>query len=394
MDLEHWEQVKKIFAGALDSPDREAYLDATCSGNPTLRRYADQLLRAHSLEPGLLERRFIPDEDPEHPPADALIGRRVGAYVIARKIGQGGMGAVYLAERDDDFTQQVALKLIRPGLQSAELVSRFRTERQILANLQHAGIARLLDGGVTDDGHPYLVMEYVDGVPITTFCDENRLPISERLRLFGEVCAAVQFAHRNLVVHRDLKPSNILVTGSGDVKLLDFGIAKLLDPSSGDRSIAWTRAEMRLLTPEYAAPEQVRGETITTATDVYSLGVLLYELLTGRRPFRLSEQVAAEVERLICEETPVPPSTAVAAFETVVHPGGRSELLTLDRVSEARCTHPVRLRRVLRGDLDNVVMMALRKESERRYASAERFAEDIERYLSGRPIIARKDTFA
>jgi eukaryotic-like serine/threonine-protein kinase len=396
MDSDRWELVKKVFFDALDQSerDRAAFLDATCAGDSKLRGEVEALLRAHGLERGSLESRFITDEETQLPVPDALIGRRIGPYRVIRLIGSGGMGAVYLAERDDDFTQQVALKLIRPDLHSAEVIRRFRTERQILANLQHPGIARLLDGGMTEEGLPYLVMEFVDGSPITAYCDANRLPVTERLRLFRDVCSSVQYAHRNLVVHRDLKPSNIFVTESGEVKLLDFGIAKLLDASTPDSSAPRTRFDMRMLTPEYAAPEQVRGESITTATDVYTLGVVLYELLTGRRPFRLPERLQAEVERLICEETPALPSTAVTSAEEIVRADGTTEILQPEAVSAARRTQIVRLRRSLRGDLDNVVMMALRKEPERRYTSVEQIAEDIGRHLSGRPVIARRDTLA
>jgi len=354
------------------------------------------MLDAHGEGHALaIEGRLLAEEALPMPDHEALLGVRVGPYRVKALIGRGGMGAVYLAERaDGQYHQDVALKLIRPGFQTVDLLRRFRAERQILARLMHDNVARLLDGGMTDDGQPYLVMEYVDGVPITQFCDVRRLAVDARLHLFRTVCAAVQFAHRNLVVHRDLKPSNILVTERGEVKLLDFGIAKLQDPEAVGLSVALTRSEVRVMTPEYAAPEQVRGEAITTTTDVYALGVLLYELLTGHRPYRLPGNLPAEVERIICEEEPTRPSTVVAAIEEIPKPDGTTETLTPERVSAARATQAARLRRILQGDLDNVVMMALRKEPERRYASVEQLAEDIRLYLAGRPVIARKDTFS
>jgi eukaryotic-like serine/threonine-protein kinase len=397
-DRERWNRIEALFFGALerDLGERTSFLDAESAGEAEMRAEVEAMLAAHEHGQGLLlENRFLTGESVDLPHPDALLGSRLGAYRLKSLLGRGGMGAVYLAERDDaQYRQEVALKLIRPGLHTADVVARFRAERQILARLQHPHIARLLDGGVTDDGLPFLVMEYVAGTPITAFCDAQRLPIAERLRLFRTVCQAVQFAHRNLIVHRDLKPSNIFVTDDGEIKLLDFGIAKLLDPASVPVSMPLTRAEMRLLTPEYAAPEQVRGETITTATDVYALGVLLYELLTGRRPYRLPERRQAEVERIICEEEPTRPSTAVAEIEQIARDDGTTETVTPERVSAARSTAAARLRRTLQGDLDNIVMMALRKEPGRRYTTAEQVAEDLERYLDGRPVIAQKDTLA
>ena len=396
MDAERWERIQTLFMAALerDAAEGAALLDEACAGDPALRREVEALLRAHEDSHALaIENRLLNAEPIDAPDPETLLGARVGPYRLQRLLGQGGMGEVYLAERADaQYQQQVALKLIRPGLHTAEVVRRFRAERQILARLTHPHIARLLDGGVTDDGRPYLVMEYVDGVPLTTFCDVHRLAIEERLRLFAKVCQAVQYAHRNLVVHRDLKPSNILITEDGQVKLLDFGIAKLLDPEAAAVSMALTQADLRLLTPEYAAPEQVRGEAITTATDVYALGVLLYELLTGHRPYRLPGRIQAEVERVICEVEPTRPSTAVTEEVAVRRQDGTTEMLTPQRVSAARRTPVGRLQRLLRGDLDNVVMMALRKEAERRYGSAGQLGEDVDRYLAGRPVIAQKDT--
>ena len=392
---EYWERIQALFFQALDldEDDRPAYLEAECGNDEAIRAEVEAMLSAHERSHGLLlENRLLADEDPVWHGPEALLGKQVGVYRLKSLIGEGGMGAVYLAERNDgQYTQTVALKIVQPGLRTSEIISRFRLERQILARLQHPNISRLLDGGVTDDGLPFLVMEYVEGMPLIAYCDEHKMRIDQRLKLFKTVCETVQFAHRNLIVHRDLKPTNILVTAEGQVKLLDFGIAKLLD-AGGQHSQAKTRADLRIMTPEYAAPEQIRGEAITTTTDVYALGVLLYELLTGHRPYRLPKRWQAQVERIICEEEPTRPSTVIEEVEEVPAADGSTLTLTPERVTAARNTVPGRLRRVLQGDLDNIVMMALRKEPERRYASAQQVVEDIDRYLNGRPVIARKDT--
>ena len=397
MSSSRWDQIETLFFGALDrdTEERARFLGAACEGDPDLRGEVEAMLAVHERSQALLlETRLLSGEADLLPTPDVMLGRRIGSYRLEELIGQGGMGAVYRAARENDFEQQVALKLIRPGLNTSEIVTRFRVERQILARLEHPHIARLLDGGVTEEGVPYLVMEYVTGVPLTKYCDEHRLSIAERLRLFQTVCRVVQFAHSNLVVHRDLKPSNILVTEDAGIKLLDFGIAKLLDPDAAGVPVVQTRSELLVMTPEYAAPEQVRGEPITTAADVYALGVLLYELLTGHRPYRLPARRQAEVERIICEEEPTRPSTVVSDVAEIRRYDGATETLTPERVSAARATAVGRLRRMLRGDLDNIVMTALRKEPERRYASAEQVADDVGRYLAGRPVAARKETVA
>ncbi|MEM9597608.1 MAG: serine/threonine-protein kinase, partial [Acidobacteriota bacterium] len=276
-------------------------------------------------------------------------------------------------------------------MDTEQIVRRFRTERQILANLQHPNIAELFEGGSTDDGLPYFVMEYVEGEPIHTFCDRRNLSIRDRLELFRKVCSAVEMAHRNLVVHRDLKPSNILVTEDGEPKLLDFGIAKLLDPETF-QAMTVTEAGMHLMTPEYASPEQVRGEAITTSSDVYSLGILLYELLTGHRPYRLESRLEAEVRRVICEEEPERPSTAVGLTEQDRSPTGEPVTLTPEAIGRARGEAPGRLRRRLSGDLDNIVLTSLRKEPDRRYPSVRSLSADLERHLVGLPVRARPRT--
>jgi tetratricopeptide (TPR) repeat protein len=376
MDREAWERVKQIFAAACELPEAAlpAFLTASCAGDPALLREVESLLAARS---GIGDS-FI--AQPAAGEALALIakretaewiGRRIGAYRVLAELGSGGMGTVFLAARDDaEFERQVAIKVIRRGLDRAEIVSRFRQERQILASLEHPNIARLLDGGATEEGLPYLIMEHVEGVPIDRYCAETCLGIPEKLRLFLQICAAVQHAHRNLIVHRDLKPGNILVTRSGEPKLLDFGIAKLLEP---DPAEGLTTAGERLLTPDYASPEQVLGEPITTSSDVYSLGVLLYEMLCGRPPYRLAGSSARELERLVCEEEPLPPSRAW---------GREREAAGKDAAEK--------LRRQLQGDLDNVVLKALAKEPARRYSSVEHLSEDLERYLAGRPVQARR----
>jgi serine/threonine-protein kinase len=319
---------------------------------------------------------------------------RVGPYRLVREVGRGGMGSVYLAERDDDhYRQQVAVKILRRGLDTDELVRRFVAERQILATLQHPHIARLFDGGVTSDGRPYYVMEYVDGEHLDVYCDRRQLSIDARLALFCLVVRAVQHAHRNLVVHRDLKPSNVLVTADGEVKLVDFGIAKLLDPDASPDVVPLTRTGLRLMTPEYASPEQMRGACITTATDVYGLGLVLYELLSGRRPHRLRGRSASEAERIILTEEPPRPSAAVMQSEEVQWDGVPVHI-TPEQIAAARGLHAERLCRKLRGDLDRIVLCALRKEPDRRYQSAAQLADDIERYLKGKPVAARGDSVA
>ncbi|MFQ5572546.1 MAG: serine/threonine-protein kinase, partial [Rhodothermales bacterium] len=313
MTSDRWLQIQAVFQEALEHepPQRAAFLDEACRENPDLRAEVVALLEADAQAGTFLEDTPLPR--PEAPEATPFEGRQIGPYRLIHELGQGGMGAVYLAERTDGhFQQQVAIKLVRSDRGGRAIRQRFRYERQILARLNHPNIARLYDGGVTDEGLPYLVMEYVDGLPIDTYCDTHRLSTRERLHLFHTVGTAVQYAHQNLVVHRDLKPSNILVTETGTVKLLDFGIAKLLDEEATQSDeVPLTRTGMRVMTPEYASPEQVRGEPITTAADVYALGVILYELLTGHRPYQIRGLSLGETERVICEEEPARPSTAV-----------------------------------------------------------------------------------
>jgi len=325
-------------------------------------------------------------------PAQEEIPAQIGPYRCLRTLGRGGMGTVILAvQEDQQFKRRVAIKLLRRGMDTADVLRRFELERQVLGALNHPNIARLLDAGQTTDGRPYCVMEYVEGRPIDEYCDAENLAVDERLKLFRKVCQAVHFAHQNLVVHRDLKPGNILVGGDGEPKLLDFGIAKLLNPDLLQVTVA-TGPEFRLMTPEYASPEQVQGLPIGTASDVYSLGVLLYELLSGHRPYRFATRMQQEIVRVVCEVEPEKPSAAVSRVEDVPRKDGTTSRLTPDTVARARGGQPHKLRRRLSGDLDNVVLKALQKVPRRRYASAEQFSADIQRHLDGLPIEARPDS--
>jgi serine/threonine-protein kinase len=376
---ERYARAHELFDAAVDlgPPERAALLDERCANNEALRREVEALLESDAQSSSFAEEPVfsIPSDLFPEEREDQLAGQRFGVYEVIRELGRGGLGAVYLAARaDDEYRKEVALKLIRRGLDTDDILRRFRTERQILAQLDHPNIARLLDGGTSDDGLPYFVMEYVKGEPITAYCDQHALKLKERLELFRKVCAAVTYAHQNLVVHRDLKPSNILVTTDGEPKLLDFGIAKLLS-AEDDVSLTQTAPGLRALTPEYASPEQIKGEKITTASDVYSLGVLLYELLTGDKPYRVKTRTTEEISRAIIDQEPTRPSTATGRGD------GSSKLEPQDL-------------KLLRGDLDNIVLMALRKEPTRRYVSAERLSEDIRRHLDGRPVRARNATFS
>jgi serine/threonine protein kinase len=392
MTPERWQQIKDVLATALDLPavERAGYLDRSCGGDPLLRGDVEGLLR-HQPE---MSSRFLNQTEFSETAVALLpaeenpwIGRRVGAYQIAELIGTGGMGEVYRAFRaDDQYRKQVALKLIRAGQDSGLVIARFKNERQILAGLEHPNIARLLDGGTTEDGLPYLVMELIEGQPVREYCESHKLSIPECLELFLQVCAAVQYAHQRLIVHRDLKPGNILVTADGIPKLLDFGIAKILDVPGGLGEMESTLTMFRVLTPQYASPEQVQGQPITTSSDVYSLGVVLYELLTGRGPYS-GGGTAEDAVHWVCESEPLKPSTAARARRTA----GRGHLLEWP-VAHKLIGTPDKLAKQLRGDLDNIVLMALRKEPQRRYPSVDQFAEDIRRYLQNIPVIARKDT--
>jgi serine/threonine protein kinase len=378
----------------MDASARETFLQQECQDDPDLRREVEHLLGARQHLPEWLAGPLL---GPAGPVLDAMAkaapgmeGRALRGYKLIREIGRGGMGTVYLAERaDGTYRKQVAIKVVRAEKDNREILERFRQERGILASLDHPNIARLLDGGSTDEGLPYFVMEFVDGQPILRWCDERRLNVGQRLELFRSVCAAVQYAHQRLVVHRDLKPGNILVTEDGTVKLLDFGIAKLLDMApSGD--LPATITMMLLMTPEYASPEQVKGEVITTLTDVYSLGLVLYELLTGHRPYHLLSVAMHEIARVISEEEPTRPSDVVTTTE--LSPESGKPPITPVTVSEVREGDPNRLRKRLQGDLDSILLTALHKEPNRRYSSVEAFSDDLQRHLNNLPVSAREDS--
>ncbi len=387
------EQVTTIVAHArgLDTRDRGDYVRRACGADETLLSHVLQALGDALGEKAAQEQGFWDEvaagESSRASPLESLEGQLLGRYRIVRKLGSGGMGDVYLAERaDDEYQQRVALKIVRGGLFSPQIQSRLRMERQILATLQHPNIARLLDGGRAPDGTPYLVMEYIDGEPIDTYCDRRRLSVEARLQLLRTICGAVHYAHQNLIVHRDLKPNNILITPDGVPKLLDFGIAKLLDSRHSAHTLAVTHFEYRVMTPAHASPEQVRGDVITTASDIYVLGVLMYELLCGRRPFQLVGTSLTDMERIVCEQEALPPSAMVARVMD------ESPELMADLAAH-RSTTSARLRRQLRGDLDNIIGMSMRKDPERRYASAEQLAKDLEHHLSGQPVLATSDTW-
>ncbi|MGH9939832.1 MAG: protein kinase domain-containing protein, partial [Blastocatellia bacterium] len=396
MTPERWKQVEEIFNAALDHPvdEREAFLTEACGDDPSLRQHVVHLINCHEQAGDFIEGRAAVSGDSSDEAVtlqlDSMVGRQIGAYKLVREIGRGGMGAVYLAVRaDQEFRQRAAIKLLKRGMDTDFIIRRFRNERQILAALNHPNIARLLDGGTTSDGLPYFVMEYIEGLPIHRYCDTRQLTIAERLRLFRQVCAAVSYAHEQQVIHRDIKPGNILVTEDGTPKLLDFGIAKILDPDLAADTLDPTVTAMRLMTPDYASPEQARGELVTPATDQYSLGVLLYELLTGRRPYQLRNRPPYEIARIISEEEPEKPSDVVNRVRTATASDGRRAIvLSPEEISRDRGATPDELRRELAGGLDDIVMHALQKSPQQRYDSTQELSQDINRYLQGLPIIA------
>jgi len=396
LSTQRLKKIEEIFHAALEiNPEnRAAFLEKHCKDDDGLRKEVSALLTSHEQAGTFLETPNLPLLISDlRDTSDPMLGKQIGAYRIERCIAEGGMGKVYLGIRDDEtFKQQVAIKLIKRGMDTAEVLKRFRYERQTLAGLVHPNIARLLDGGSTENGLPYLIMEFIDGIPIDDYCDENKLSTAQRLQLFRIVCSAVHFAHQNLIVHRDLKPGNILVTADGQPKLLDFGIAKLLNQNVTGQTLSLTRTGMQLMSPEYASPEQIRGQTITTASDIYSLGVLLYKLLTGHHPYRFTTHQPSEIEKIICETEPVKPSTVITRIVEITTSDGTKTTLTPKTVSQTRDGKVERLRRNLSGDIDNIIMMALRKEAQRRYASVEQFSEDILRHLHGLPVIAHKDS--
>jgi eukaryotic-like serine/threonine-protein kinase len=389
--------MKELFAVAQETQpsQRSAFLDQACGDDRSLRSELDDLLAADE-EAGT---RFLNDPQitselggPASTSASTRIGRRIGSYQLVEEIGVGGMGEVYRAVRaDDQYHKQVAIKLVRAGEDSRFVIDRFKNERQVLASLDHPNIARLLDGGTTEEGVPYFVMELIEGAPINEYGDSHKLATTARLILFLQVCSAVQHAHQRLIIHRDLKPSNILITSDEIPKLLDFGIAKIVDPAADSDLSEPTISMFRLLTPAYASPEQIKGEAITTASDVYSLGVVLYELLTGHRPYRIGGRALHEIAQAVCEFEPERLSTVLGRNETRETTGSLAEI-TAESVSTVRDGSTEKLRKRLRGDLDNIVLMALRKEPQLRYASVEQFATDIRRHLENLPVSASNGT--
>lgn len=382
MDRDEWDSIKQLFLKAIDLeiPDRAELIRAI--DNSEVRQHVERLLAAHEsandfiVDPIAIERGYVIEEN------DQLVGSSIDEYQILSLIGSGGMGSVYLAEhRGENFSQRVAIKVIKGGLNTDALLKRFLMERQILARLEHPHIARMLDGGSTSGGTPYLVMEYVDGEPIREYCNSKGLGVRERLRLFQKVCSGLSYAHQNLVVHRDLKPSNILVTKEDEPKLLDFGIAKLLSPDWAESTEEATITQLRILTPEYASPEHIRGETTSTSSDIYSLGIILYELLTGKRPFEFSGLTPNRILEKLLTAEPVKPSRAC---ET-----GRNTLPQSDVTkNESISWNDSRVASELRGDLDNIILKAIQPEIELRYSSVFELSEDIRRYLSGLPVKA------
>lgn len=407
MNSEKWQKIKEIFGAAIEleaGGERERFLDAqkAAAGAETIgevRRLLAADEKNDYLKPVAgVAHLWRDDGGDDDNSAEDFTGRQIGAYRVLREIGRGGMGVVYEARREsEDFSQTVALKILRHETNSIELARRFRRERQILASLEHPNIARLIDGGRASDGTPFIVMEYVEGAPVDEFCEEKNLNVLERLELFLEVCRAVSFAHSRLVAHRDLKPSNILVTAGGNVKLLDFGIAKILADDDDKAALDQTATLMRLMTPRYASPEQISGRAVSTATDVYSLGLILYELLTGAPAYDISSNRPDEIARIVCEAEPPRPSARnldLGFGISDLTKTNAADKRTARKNSKTNPKSQIQNLKSLRGDLDNIILKALRKEPSRRYASVEQFAEDIRRHLKGLPVIARPDTFS
>lgn len=394
MDAAKWQQVKDLFSATVELAADERVERLAGETDAEVLREVRKLLSAHEEaenfidRPILVERNLAADET-----KDYFVGRTIENYAIIAPLGTGGMGAVYLAERvNSDFKQKVALKIIKRGMDSETILRRFAFERKILASLRHPNIAQLIDGGISAEGLPFFVMEYVDGAPLKDFCREHRLTLKERLELFRQICAAVEHAHKNLVVHRDLKPSNILVTKDGIPKLLDFGIAKLLSGNADSEEATVTQAKM--LTPEYASPEQFLGKNVTTAADIYSLGVILYELLSGYRPFQTKGKSYEEIVKSVCDSEPAAPSRVLTSAETGQHRDAQTNAEAIGGAEEITASvPPVFSAAQLRGDLDNIILKALRKEPSERYGSVQQFSEDIYRFLNGLPISARPQTF-
>lgn len=391
MTPERWQHVKQVLAAVLelDPTERAAYLDRSYAADASLRGDMEPLVASEQR----LREQFLDRADLAAAAAAVIspdesfwVGRRVGPYKVVTQIGMGGMGEVYSAFRADDYQKVVALKFVRAGQYSGEVFNRFKNERQILAGLDHPNLARLLDGGTSEEGMPYFVMELIDGQPITEYCNQHQLAIRERLKLFLQVCAGVHYAHQHLIIHRDIKPGNILVTADGIPKLLDFGIAKIVESGQSADAPDATLTSFRILTPRYASPEQIKGEAMTIATDVYSLGVVMFELLTGRSPYELVTGNTQEFAQEVCEREPQKPSLAVLRSPAAEDGSPENRSGAFREISHEKVS------KQLRGDIDNIVLMALRKEPSRRYASANDLHEDIQRHLENIPVHARNDS--
>lgn len=377
MNAEQWSHINELFHEALElTPDNISdFLDSVRSEEPFIADELEKLLNSHYSSGTFLNDKILLDDI-------MMGGELIGPWKIINELGRGGMSMVYRAERDDgQFERTVAIKFLHGIMPGKEMRTRLQNEQKILAKLRHKNIAQLLDAGVTNEGRPYFILEHVDGIPVTDWCIKNKLTVSERLKIFEQTCEAVQFAHQRLIVHRDLKPTNILVDKNGVVKLLDFGIAKILEETS-DSEIPVTKSGYNLMTPRYASPEQIHNDTITTATDVYSLGILLCEMLTGNLPYNIDKVSPVEIGRVITTTIPVKPSALAFHIESNGDGENRHGVSGLD---------PVQLKRKLRGDLDNIILKAIRKEPERRYSSAEQFLQDIQNYNKNLPVIARPE---
>ncbi len=399
------QRVKEVFVAALavEGTARATFLDGACSGDHAIRREVEALLAADSsasaelyLEHASPLRLAVSETTANSRTTDSRVGEQVGPYTLIKLLGRGGMGEVYLAERSQPFVQQVAIKLLKRGMDSEAILHRFRNEVQFLAAVgKHPHIVGVSDAGMTADDLPYFVMEYIEGETIDSYCSRKTLQTEDILGLFAAVCHAVQFAHQSTLLHRDLKPSNILVTQAGEPRLIDFGIAKLTEVGPEQPTMSLTRPGESVMTPEYASPEQVRGEPLTTASDIYSLGIVLYELLTGHRPYEFESRSPREVIEVVCNRTPAKPSTAVReqfTTEVVASTETKATQAAVATGGQISGSHPHRLSRRLRGDVDNIVLKSLHKDPQRRYESVSQFAADIERHLTGLPVLARPDT--
>ncbi len=393
--MNNWDNIKTIFREVIElSPDeRKAFLDEKCKDDPELRKEIESLIESDLKGEDFLETPPIKSielmKDDNSP--ETFIGMEIGKYRVEEKIGDGGMAVVYSATRiDNQFEQHVAIKFIKRGMDTDEIIKRFKIEQQALAGLDHPYIAKIIDGGTTDNGLPYFIMELIEGEPIDKYCTTKNLSITEKLELFQKVCSAVQYAHKNLIVHRDIKPGNIFITQDGTPKLLDFGISKLLGSSNDQTSL--TRTGFRLMTLEYASPEQFKGQQITIATDIYSLGVVMYELLTGSFPYKFRSPLPHEIEKVICTTEPVKPSTAITRFTDNKMFEIKDVNINDQQIVKSNDKKRRKLKRSLTGDIDNIILKAMNKEPERRYTTVEQFAEDIKRHLTGLPVLARKNS--